>query len=511
MKINLAKRITAILLLATMLFTMLPLSIFADSSSNTVIDDESNEVSGLPNILDKDELVDFPLTFRDVATIEELQKALDDGIDAICLTDDMELDRTFYITSDTIIYCERAVTLTRSATFAGDIFVVGQKADGALCEEGVIFSIGSASDHEKDVLTINGNSENMTVDVVGTVVFVCPASQADLYNNLTVTNCKKVGNERTLDAQHGLSNSANVGGAVAILSSGATMNVYGGAYTSNSVNTTGTSIWGGNFYNFGNLNIYEAVIEGGNALRAGAIYNYRTMYIYGAEIKNNTASLGGAIYQPASTAAKLYLGMENDFVEGSIVFSGNSASSTGGAIYTSGKISGQSTVFENNSAKNGGAIGGAGSYVAISLEDSEFNNNSATEAGGAITLPGHNTLNIEVDLTLNNVSFNENTAANGGAVSLPAEAVAVIENSSFTRNKTTSAGGALYVIGAILDMNNVTMSENEASSGMIYAKESASVTVNKLTATGNVATGSGGVIYSTTATINVYNSSCKNN
>ncbi len=512
MKNNLAKRITAMFILVAMLFTMLPMSIFANDSTDVDDSDTSDKTSGLPGILDGEDLVDFPLTFRDVSTTEELQTALNDGIDAICLTSDMELNRTFYITSDTIIYCERAVTLTRSATFAGDIFVVGQNEDGTLCEDGVTFSLGSASDHERDVLTINGNSENMTVDVVGTVVFVCPNSQADFYNNLVITNCKKVGNERALDTTHGLSNSANVGGAVAIVSASAKMNVYGGVYSNNSVNTSGTSVWGGNFYNFGRLNIYDAVIEGGSALRAGAIYNYRTMCIYGAEIKNNTAAgPGGAIYLPASTAAKLYLGMENDFVEGNVIFSGNSADTTGGAIYSSGAITGQNTVFENNSAENGGAIGGVGNYVVVALENTKFINNSATEKGGAITMPGHNTLEKEIDISLKNVSFDGSSAANGGAISLPAECVATIEGSSFTRNKATASGSALYLLGAIVDMNNVALTENEAKNGVIYASESSNVTINKLTATNNTATSNGGVIYATASTVNVYNSTFKGN
>ena len=41
-----------------------------------------------------------------------------------------------------IVYSEKAITLTRSPEFAGDVFVVGQDSEGNLCTEAVTFSIG---------------------------------------------------------------------------------------------------------------------------------------------------------------------------------------------------------------------------------------------------------------------------------------------------------------------------------------------------------------------------------
>ena len=98
MKRNLSKRLVAILLLAVMLFSALPLSVLASSNkasdSPVVFSDgsststDSDAVQGLPGILDEDELVEFPLTFRDVSTSQELETALSDGIDAIRIVSD---------------------------------------------------------------------------------------------------------------------------------------------------------------------------------------------------------------------------------------------------------------------------------------------------------------------------------------------------------------------------------------------------------------------------------------
>ena len=189
METKLSKRVLAFLLVLIMLFTTLPLSVFAQEGVVSSAGKDTTNDTSYPGVIeDEDDLIEFPLTFKDVDTAEKLESAINEGIDAIRITADFEIDRTFFITDNTIIYCESAVTLTRSATFAGDVFVVGQNSDGTLCEEGVVFSLGGAANNDTGVLTIDGNKDNMTVDVVGTVVFVCTGAQADLYENLVITN-----------------------------------------------------------------------------------------------------------------------------------------------------------------------------------------------------------------------------------------------------------------------------------------------------------------------------------
>lgn len=513
MEIKLKTRIIATILAMLMLFSVLPISAFAQALDEGSAVNETSSSTDSSNVIEEDEILDFPVTFRDVTSSQELETALTDGIDAICIASSFTVDRTYYITSDTIIYSKGDVTLTRGSDFAGDIFVVGQNASGDLCSEKTILSIGAYESEEGGTLTINGNSENMTVDVLGTAIFVCTSAQADLYDGLTVTNCKKVGNERALDSKHGLSNTAYVGGAVAILAKSSFMNIYGGTYTNNSVNTSGSSVYGGAFYNFATMTVYGGLFEGNSANRAGAFYNYRTLTIYNAEIRDNTSSTaGGAIYLPASTGAKLYLGGNNEIANSSVIFANNTAGTIGGAILSSGRVTVENTVFEGNSAGKGGALYGTGSYNAINITNSSFKSNSSTEYGGAIYCTSHNTLDIEKDLIITNSTFEGNSSDNGGAIALANNTVASISNSLFKENSADTFGGVISVEGASLTVDNVEFDSNSAvSAGILYFNDGSTVVLNKIDAHNNAVTNYGGAIYGLSSNLSIYNSSFKDN
>ena len=421
MKMNRKNRILAFILALLMVVPTLPMAVSAQKI-DSVLSDEDFFKQASPEIYDDDGELVFPSTFKDVSTSEELENALSDGIDAICVIADFEIDRTFYITENTIVYSKENVKLTRHANFAGDVFVVGQKADNTLCEEGVIFSLGGYDDDGSSLLTIDGNKENMAVDVIGSVAFVCSGAQADFYNDVAVTNCHKVGNERALDAVHAFptSNAPAIGGPVGIVADNGCMNIYGGTYSHNSGTTDSsitTSAYGGAFYNYAVMNVYGGIFEGNSAVRAGVFYNYRTLFIYNATIKDNTAATaGGAIYAPTSSGAKTYLGGVSEYCESKVTFSGNVANTYGGAIYSTGRVTAQDTTFRDNSAKTGGAIYIGGKYGPLSAQNCLFENNTATANGGAIASSGHTSLNIETDIMLANTVFSENSAANGGAI-----------------------------------------------------------------------------------------------
>ncbi len=517
MKTKFRNRLLALSLALLMFVGVMPVQALASAVSGEILSDIVDDSEGdtiFTPIIGEDDLVGFPNTFRNVATAAELETALADGIDAICITADFLIDRTFYIAKDTIVYSESAITLTRSPEFAGDVFVVGEDSEGNLCEEKATLSIGGFNGDTSGGLTINGNSENMTVDVVGTVFFICPSSQADLYDNLTVTNCKKVGNERTANTVYGIpeGNAAAVGGAVAITTKSSYMNIYGGQYTNNTVNTSGASIYGGMFYNYATMYVWGGLFEGGSANRAGAFYNYRSLYIYSAVIKNNTSSAnGGAIYLPASSSARLYLGGNNELVTSSVLFSGNTAGGNGGAIFASGRVSGQDATFENNSADNGGAVYVYGNYSALNLTNSAFNTNSVSGSGGAVFATGHNDLEIENDISLLNVSFKGNTAKSGAAIAIAAASCAYIKSCSFKENAATSYGGVIYASASTLTIDKAEAISNTASSGgVIYLCEASAAVINKLDAQENAVTTNGGVIYNVESTLTLYNSSIKN-
>lgn len=508
MKRKILKQCLAILVVISVLLTALPITTMAQTT-NVVTDSSADD-----NIYSSpvSELLEEEVVIQDVSSSQELEQALADQMQLIRITADFEIDRTFYIPHSPVIYSDEQHTLTRSATFAGDVFVVGQDSNGTAYED-VIFSLGGSVDGGENLLTIDGNSQNMTVDVIGSIIFVCSFAQADLYPDITITNNKKVGNERALDSTHGLSNTKYIGGAVAILSKDSLMNIYGGTYSNNAVNTSGNCIYGGAFYNYATLNVYGGIFENNSAVRAGAFYNYRTLTITNAIIRNNTASsLGGAIYLPSSTGALLYLGTEDDYKNIAVSFIGNSAPNAG-AIYSAGRIFMNDTLLESNSATEyGGAIYGSGNYNVIKIKDSEFKSNTAADMAGAIYISGQTTLSATEELNIQNTNFTENTAKNGGALYLAEGTRVYLKNASFTKNSTSANGGAITCNASNLEIDGATFTQNSAyHGGVLILTETSVAILNNVTADGNTAKSNGGAINNTGATLTIYNSNFKNN
>ncbi len=462
---------------------------------------------------------ELPVNPTNIANADELENALAEGKTLLRITADFQIDRTFYIYRKTTIYSVNAHTLTRAPGFSGDIFVVGEHSDGTLCENSVILTLGDPESTQQNLLTIDGNRDNMTVDVTGSVIFVVCNSQVDIYENVTIKNNKKVGNEKTLTEAYGVSYVSRIGGAVAIITSKASMNIYGGKFLNNAVNDIidssteegQISTQGGVIYNFGYLNVYGGTFENNYAARGGVFYCYRTTNIYKADIKNNYASdLGGVVYMPNSTSAILNIGTHNDVVKSNVTFTGNSAVEHGGVIYGNNKISIQNATFTNNNATSGGVII---AYNAIlNISDSTFNENTASKNGGVLYISGHNSREVETDLNIVGCTFNSNTSANnGGVLYLHNGAVALIQIVTFNDNSGAN-GGAIYSTGSYLTMESCTLTENSADSngGGIALYSSSTAMLNKLTANSNSAK-VGGFIYSNTATMNLYRSNIENN
>lgn len=506
MKNKLLRQCLSVLVIIAVLLTALPITISAETTDPGIDSGETQNPS--PDISDTED----PIPIYDVNSAEELQQALADQKPLIRITADFEIDRTFYVTYNTSIFASKTHTLTRKADFAGDVFVVGQDDEGNLYEDN-IFTLGGSPVGGENLLIIDGNSQNMTVDVLGSIVFVCSNNQADLQSDLTIKNNKKVGNERAHDSAHSLTNTKYIGGAVAILAKDSLMNIYGGTYSNNSVNASGDSIYGGAFYNYATLNVYGGTFENNSAVRAGAFYNYRTLTITNATIKNNTGtSLGGAIYLPSSTSALLYLGTEDNAKKNSVCFIGNSSPS-GGAIYSAGKIFMNDTLLESNSAtESGGAIYGSGNYDVIKIKDSEFKSNTAADMAGAIYIKGQTTLSATEELNVQNTDFTENSAKNGGALYLAEGTRVYLKNANFTKNSTTANGGAITNNASNLEINGAKFTENSGyHGGALILTETAVAVLNNVTADGNTAKSNGGVINNTGSTLTIYNSNFKNN
>lgn len=225
--------------------------------------------------------------------------------------------------------------------------------------------------------------------------------------------------------------------------------------------------------------------------------------------------------------------------------SATTSNQTDGAYYVTNtgtlKVTGDAS-FANNSSSidDGAAINNAGT---LTVDGASFNNNTVNYtggAGGALFLKGTNTINDATfdsnsvvgdygggalylsknaqSLTLTNSSFTNNTATNatsaedaaGGAVALLKKAN--LENVTFTGNKTVSSvnlgnggGGAMFIgaEGKVEIEDSFFNTNTSATDGGAIATRSeppasnidATLDIEETSFTGNIANGKGGAIY----------------
>ncbi|MAD47387.1 MAG: hypothetical protein CMH98_20545 [Oceanospirillaceae bacterium] len=205
---------------------------------------------------------------------------------------------------------------------------------------------------------------------------------------------------------------------------------------------------------------------------------------------------------------------DNNLIVEDSVFEDNSSNGGGAAIYSDGE-SGTSSVQISSSTFRGNNTGTGGKGGAVrarylsgfSVEDSVFENNSATASvsyngqGGAVAFDG------DIDeLAIRNSRFSGNSAeGKAGAVSfdfveMPEGSAIIIEDSSFTGNQVAVneflngryAGGAIAVTAesaVALDIRRSTFSGNQSAdeAGAIYINGNVDLTIGSSTLDGNSA------------------------
>ncbi|KAG5185731.1 hypothetical protein JKP88DRAFT_311568 [Tribonema minus] len=142
--------------------------------------------------------------------------------------------------------------------------------------------------------------------------------------------------------------------------------------------------------------------------------------------------------------------------------------SSGGAVLveSNGRLTLQSCLLSNNTgSSNGGAISNTGGVVVA--RGSTFIDNYADGShgnGGAISHQHGNTI-------LLNSTFRTNTASFGGAIDIGGRGTAIVRASTFSGNRATTLGGAVY---ADIDMSfsNSTFTDNVAgrTGGGLYVQ-----------------------------------------
>ncbi|MDR0913355.1 MAG: hypothetical protein LBM96_12280 [Methanobrevibacter sp.] len=242
-------------------------------------------------------------------------------------------------------------------------------------------------------------------------------------------------------------NSANDGGAIY---SKIFLNIHNTNFTNNHAFYNGGRGEGGVIYTTEGLNITESEFNNNNAIKGGAIYlkSKSKSYIENSKFNNNFATdSGGVIYTDLLSLLTISNSVFND--NG---LKGNSKGPDdlyGGVIFIYEHISSNdigslniyNSSFINNFIDYNHDYGGVihAKYTDLTIVDSNFINNSASDSGGAIYLDKNSSL------TLSNSNFTNNSAKNkGGAIYTAYESYnSNIMNSNFNNN-SAGYGGAIY-------------------------------------------------------------------
>lgn len=235
----------------------------------------------------------------------------------------------------------------------------------------------------------------------------------------------------------------------------------------------------------------------------GAIYiKSATANICSAEFSENESGFGGAVYAAANTTLDISKTVINDTSsEYSVKFTNNSAKSNGGAVYMAkGSINVYNAEFVSNSANNGGAIYAYNLSVA-SDKDVVFSGNRASLSGGAVYVFGSSVFNIKK--LGGDIVFKDNTASNGGAIYSVASAN--ISSGLFKNNTATFNGGAVY------GKNNISLGDGKSYDNLVFTANSSGNNGGSIYSAKNVyleyvilsenKASNGGAIYSTKAVV----------
>ncbi len=140
--------------------------------------------------------------------------------------------------------------------------------------------------------------------------------------------------------------------------------------------------------NNSNLTVIDSTFNSNNATRGGAINSeFGSLAIINSTFVGNSGAWGGAIYQP---------GINNTVTISNSTFYGNTVTSEGGALRTSGPLILVNSTFSGNSANAGGAVYSSFSnlYYSNTIIANSISGGDCVKSGGAI---GTNVRNLVED------------------------------------------------------------------------------------------------------------------
>jgi len=167
------------------------------------------------------------------------------------------------------------------------------------------------------------------------------------------------------------------------------------------------------------------------------------------------------------------------YISGVTVRNGKTSSS-GGGIYNFGNLTLSDSTLLANSAYFGGALENQGTAVVTRVA---FNANAANWGGGIYN---------QGSLSVSESTFSANTGDNGAGLATFSMTPAVFDLTTFSGNKVTAYGGAIYS-GGVLTLDHSSLTGNEAvhDGGGIYNTSGTLQIIRSTIASGKAAQGGG--------------------
>jgi hypothetical protein len=213
------------------------------------------------------------------------------------------------------------------------------------------------------------------------------------------------------------------------------------------------------------------IIDGRSLGTVLTLANGLTITLYNFTITHGYASLGGGIYNPGQLTVENCIFKQNkgavgggiancgDLILRNSILKYNHATNNGGGIHNAGATAIENCQIIFNNALNGAGIFNSG---LLSITNSNISGNNADYGGAIFSAIGN--------VTLDNVSLDQNTAAGKGGAIFNSGNIIVKNNSIFRNNVALQEGGAIYNITGNLNITNSTLNNNKSSgnAGAVY-------------------------------------------
>jgi hypothetical protein len=223
-----------------------------------------------------------------------------------------------------------------------------------------------------------------------------------------------------------------------------------------------------------------------------------------------TGDQSGSIDCPAGDATHTILEITTDIsLSSEWPFSLGFGYSLGGGMNIT--VNGNNHTISSNPVNQHGIWRLVGNYNYI-FNDITFIGGNAEDADVDLTKGGAMAIYAANSVTFNNVVFDGNGAADGGALFIRKDSAITttveINDSTFTNNITTNSGGAINIIDSALTINNSTFENNKSNfggqGGNIYLDDTNTEITNSYFTGSGVSNGvlDGGAIFATSSSSN---------